>query len=191
MKNRDGHCWCRWLEKTARCEGNNTVRCAFGRAACAKRGDNKQSVLHCFCLLEDQLLKMRVYNIQGIQVQGMQSRLCSPQNIPIYYTMLLVAHTRYQVSDTRTPQVIRIMMASSSPLFSSRAAAFIVRFFIGVVSVMFSSFCLLERVSVWCYLVWSFNLTRVTRSYLLALGATQISSFFTKHWTKFLIGRSG
>ena len=72
-------------------------------------------------------------------------------------------------------------MASSSPLFSSRAAAFIVRFFIGVVSVMFSSFCLLERVSVWCYLVWSFNLTRVTRSYLLALGATQISSFFTKH----------
>ena len=30
------------------------------------------------------------------------------------------------------------------------------------------------------------HLTRVTKSYLLALGTTQISSYFTKHWTKFL-----
>ena len=30
------------------------------------------------------------------------------------------------------------------------------------------------------------SLTRVTKSYLLALGTTQISSYFTKHWTKFL-----
>ena len=30
------------------------------------------------------------------------------------------------------------------------------------------------------------SLTRVARSYLLALGTTQISSYFTKHWTKFL-----
>ena len=30
------------------------------------------------------------------------------------------------------------------------------------------------------------SLTRVTKSYLLALGTTQITSFFTKHLTKFL-----
>ena len=30
------------------------------------------------------------------------------------------------------------------------------------------------------------SLTRVTKSYLLALGTTQISSYFTKHWAKFL-----
>ena len=30
------------------------------------------------------------------------------------------------------------------------------------------------------------SLTRVTDSFLLALGTTQISSYFTKHWTKFL-----
>ena len=30
------------------------------------------------------------------------------------------------------------------------------------------------------------SLTRVTKSYLSALGTTQISSYFTKHWTKFL-----
>ena len=35
------------------------------------------------------------------------------------------------------------------------------------------------------------SLTRVTKSYLLALGTTQISSFFTKHWTKFLNHQTG
>ena len=34
-------------------------------------------------------------------------------------------------------------------------------------------------------------LTRVTKSYLLALGTTQISSSFTKHWTKFLTHQTG
>ena len=33
--------------------------------------------------------------------------------------------------------------------------------------------------------------TRVTKSYLLALGTTQISSYFTKHWTKFLTHQTG
>ena len=35
------------------------------------------------------------------------------------------------------------------------------------------------------------SLTRVTKSYLLALGTTQMSSFFTKHWTKFLTHQTG
>ena len=35
------------------------------------------------------------------------------------------------------------------------------------------------------------SLTRVTKSYLLALGTTKISSFFTKHWTKFLTHQTG
>ena len=37
--------------------------------------------------------------------------------------------------------------------------------------------------------IWSW--TRVTKSYLLALGTTQISSYFTKHWTKFLTHQTG
>ena len=35
------------------------------------------------------------------------------------------------------------------------------------------------------------SLTRVTKSYDLALGTNQISSFFTKHWTKFLSHQTG
>ena len=35
------------------------------------------------------------------------------------------------------------------------------------------------------------SLTRVTKSYLLALGTTQISSYFTKHGTKFLTHQTG
>ena len=35
------------------------------------------------------------------------------------------------------------------------------------------------------------SLTRVTKSYLLALGTTQISSYFTKHYTKFLTHQTG
>ena len=35
------------------------------------------------------------------------------------------------------------------------------------------------------------SLTRVTKSYLSALGTTQISSYFTKHWTKFLTHQTG
>ena len=35
------------------------------------------------------------------------------------------------------------------------------------------------------------SLTRITKSYLLALGTTQIISFFTKHWTKFLTHKTG
>ena len=35
------------------------------------------------------------------------------------------------------------------------------------------------------------SLTRVTKSYLPALGTTQISSYFTKHWTKFLTHQTG
>ena len=35
------------------------------------------------------------------------------------------------------------------------------------------------------------SLTRVTKRYLLALGTTQISSHFTKHWTKFLTHQTG
>ena len=35
------------------------------------------------------------------------------------------------------------------------------------------------------------SLTRVTKSYLSALGTTQISSCFTKHWTKFLTHQTG
>ena len=35
------------------------------------------------------------------------------------------------------------------------------------------------------------SLTRVTKSNLLALGTTQISSFFTRHWTKFLTHHRG
>ena len=35
------------------------------------------------------------------------------------------------------------------------------------------------------------SLTRVTKSNLLALGTTQISSFFTRHWTKFLTHHTG
>ena len=35
------------------------------------------------------------------------------------------------------------------------------------------------------------SLTRVTKIYLLALGTTQISSYFTKHWTKFLTHQTG
>ena len=35
------------------------------------------------------------------------------------------------------------------------------------------------------------SLTRVTKSYLLALGTTQISSFFTKHRTKLLTRQTG
>ena len=35
------------------------------------------------------------------------------------------------------------------------------------------------------------SLTRVTKSYLSALGTTQISSYITKHWTKFLIHQTG
>ena len=35
------------------------------------------------------------------------------------------------------------------------------------------------------------SLTRVTKSYLLALGTTQISSYFTNHWTKFLTHQTG
>ena len=35
------------------------------------------------------------------------------------------------------------------------------------------------------------SLTRVTKSYLPALGTTQISSSFTKHWTKFLTHQTG
>ena len=35
------------------------------------------------------------------------------------------------------------------------------------------------------------SLTRVTKSYLLALGSTQISCYFTKHWTKFLTHQTG
>ena len=35
------------------------------------------------------------------------------------------------------------------------------------------------------------SLTRVTKSYLLALGTTPISSYFTKHWTKFLTHQTG
>ena len=35
------------------------------------------------------------------------------------------------------------------------------------------------------------SLTRVTKSYLLALGTTQISSCITKHWTKFLTHQTG
>ena len=33
--------------------------------------------------------------------------------------------------------------------------------------------------------------TRVTKSDLLAVGTTQISSYFTKHWTKFLTHQAG
>ena len=40
-------------------------------------------------------------------------------------------------------------------------------------------------------LYWFYSLTRVTKSYLLALGTTQISSDFTKHWTKFLTHQTG
>ena len=36
-----------------------------------------------------------------------------------------------------------------------------------------------------------YNITRVTKSYLLALGTTQTSSFFTKHWTSFQLIRQG
>ena len=35
------------------------------------------------------------------------------------------------------------------------------------------------------------SLTRVTKSYLLVLGTTQISSFFTKRWIKFLTHQTG
>ena len=35
------------------------------------------------------------------------------------------------------------------------------------------------------------SLTRVTKSYLLALETTQISYSFTKHWTKFLTHQAG
>ena len=35
------------------------------------------------------------------------------------------------------------------------------------------------------------SLTRVTKSYLLALGTSQISSYFTKHGTKFLTHQTG
>ena len=35
------------------------------------------------------------------------------------------------------------------------------------------------------------SLTRVTKSYLSALGTTQISSYITKHWTKFLTHQTG
>ena len=43
----------------------------------------------------------------------------------------------------------------------------------------------------YCTSAMSVALTRVTKSYLLALGTTHISSFFTKHWTKFLTHQTG
>ena len=50
-------------------------------------------------------------------------------------------------------------------------------------------FSVLSWYAVACWL-WTSS-TRVTKSYLLALGTTQISSFFTKHWTKFLTHQTG
>ena len=39
--------------------------------------------------------------------------------------------------------------------------------------------------------IYAWSLTRVTKSYLSALGTIQISSFITKHWTKFLTHQTG
>ena len=51
--------------------------------------------------------------------------------------------------------------------------------------------CAPHFVSCCTHLLRHLSLTRVTKSYLLALGTTQISSYFTKHWTKFLTHQTG
>ena len=53
-----------------------------------------------------------------------------------------------------------------------------------------SWFFMLEIYKFCGYRQWE-SFTRVTRSYLLAMGTTQISSCFTKHWTKFVTHQTG
>ena len=56
---------------------------------------------------------------------------------------------------------------------------------------MLRSICIYTCFSLFTVDSVAISLARVTKSYLLALGTTQISSYFTKHWLKFLIHQTG
>ena len=125
-----------------------------------------------------------VYNTLWISQSPFTETATPPPIAPTHGATIILVYTRYYSNPTAV-----LMYRKYYPVRSQGAQPRISGFPSTAV-LIFSTRYFLYQVLYFLVVVKHSTLfiilTRVTKSYLLALGTTQIRSFFTKHWTMFL-----